>query len=118
MIIRPVDNQGDILPVLSYSALLSDAPAVAKLIEDRLNMFIGEWWENPSWGNQILEMLKESRLTESDALAISNYLTEYIRSIQDVEDVRKIKYSVNGRQYSYSCNVLTVYGEAYVQYEL
>ena len=38
MILRPVDSNGDILPVLSSSALVQGAPAVALLVRDRLEL--------------------------------------------------------------------------------
>ena len=49
MRIRPVDQNGDVLPVLHASDMFSGSVAVAKLVEDRLNLYSGDWWENPSW---------------------------------------------------------------------
>jgi hypothetical protein len=118
MILRPVDENGDILPVLSSSVLLSGAPAVARLLEDRLNLYAGDWWENPAWGNRIIEMLRESRLTETDARTLANYLTEYIRKTDGVESVQEMKFSVSGRQFSYACTVVTAYGSANIIYEI
>jgi hypothetical protein len=43
--------------------MLSGGPAVAALAESRLNLLSGEWWENRSWGNRILQMMRSSRLT-------------------------------------------------------
>ena len=71
MKLRPVDQSGDILPVLHASDMFSGSLAVAKLVEDRLNLFSGDWWENPAWGNEILRMLQEGRLTETDAQSLS-----------------------------------------------
>ena len=118
MIIRPVDDNGDILPVLASSVLLSGAPAVARLVEDWLNLYAGDWWENPDWGNRILEMLRESRLTEADAQALANYLTEYIRKTDGVEEAREAVFSVEGRRFSYACTVVTDEGQADVHYLL
>ena len=118
MILRPTDDSGDILPVLSSSALLSGAPAVARLAEDRLNLYAGDWWENPAWGNRIIEMLRESRLTEADAQALASYVTADIRETPGVEDVREVKFSVEGRRFSYSCTVLMEDGSTTVQYSI
>jgi hypothetical protein len=118
MILRPVDDTGDILPVLSSSVLLSSARAVARLAEDRLNLYSGDWWENPAWGNRIIEMLRESRLTEADAQAMATSLTSYIRKTDGVEDVREVRFSVEGRRFSYACTVLTENGPADVRYVL
>jgi hypothetical protein len=118
MILRPVNDTGDILPVLSTSALLSGARAVARLVEDRLNLYAGDWWENPAWGNRVIEMLRESRLTEADAQAMATYLTSYIRKTDGVEDVREVRFAVEDRQFSYSCTVLTENGPADIRYVL
>ena len=48
LLLRPVDDSGDILPVLSSSALVSGSFAVTQLVRDRLNLLSGEWWENPA----------------------------------------------------------------------
>ncbi len=107
---RPVDGNGDVLPVLCSADLLSGAPAVAMLVQDRLDLLAGDWWENPEKGNSILEMLKESRLTEADQQALGTYLTSYIRETPGVQDVRDAAFFAAGRQFSYSCTVVTDYG--------
>ena len=63
MVIRPVDEDGDILPVLSPVNLLKGVKAETELIRDRLHLLSGDWWENPFWGNAALDMLKENRYT-------------------------------------------------------
>ena len=69
MRLRPVDANGDILPVRSSGDLLSGAEAVALLVKDRLSLLRGEWWENPEMGFGILERLRPSLLTEAEAPA-------------------------------------------------
>ena len=112
MTIRPLDSSGDILPVLASSGMLSGAEALALLIEDRLKLLTGDWWENPAWGCEILDLLKESRLTEADQQAMASYLTSYIRETESVREVRDVLLSVNGRQIAFSCTVVSEDGEA------
>ncbi len=52
MKMRPVDPDGDILPVLHTGEMFSGALAAASLAESRLNLYFGDWWENPAWGNE------------------------------------------------------------------
>ena len=118
MLLRPVDSSGDILPVLSSSAMLSGGPAAAALAESRLNLLSGEWWENRSWGNRILEMMRSSRLTEADVPRISSYLTSYILETSGVLDVRDISCTVSGRGITYSCTVITDSGSVPISYEI
>ena len=117
MILRPIDENGDILPVLGPSELLRGAPAVARLVEDRLNLYAGEWWENPARGNEVIAMMKDSRLTEADAQALATYLTSYIRETPGVEEVRDTAFSVEGRRFSYTCTVATEAGEAIISFQ-
>lgn len=114
MTLRPVDETGDILPVGSVSDLLCGPEAVARLVKDRLELLRGDWWENPAWGNEILDLMKESRLTESDLQALDTYLTSYIRETPGVTDVREVSFSAAGRQMRYACTVLTENGQAEV----
>ena len=102
MTLRPVDETGDILPVGSVSDLLSGPEAVARLVEDRLELLRGDWWENPAWGNEILDLMKENRLTEVDQQTISTYLSSYVRETEGVQELKNISWALSGRCYSWS----------------
>ncbi len=117
MILRPVDENGDILPVLSSRSLLSGPEAVARLAEDRLSLLSGEWWENPDIGFSILEAMESSRLTDTDGALLASVITDYIRETPGVREVEEVRFAVSGRQFSYSCSVRTEEGTAGVTYE-
>ena len=116
MIHRPMDDTGDILPVLSSAGLLKGAASVARLVRERLELLVGEWWENPEWGNEILDLLQESRLTETDQQTLATYLTSYIRETPGVDDVRDVSFSVEDRQFRYTCTVDTGDGSEQIEY--
>ena len=118
MRMRPVDENGDMLPVLMGNGMLSGSAAVAQLVEDRLKLYAGDWWENPSWGNEIPRMLQEGRLTEADAQSLSTYLAGYVRSTSGVKEVQDEKWDLSGRRFSWSCTVLTEYGSSEILYEI
>ena len=117
MRLRPVDQNGDVLPVLHASDMFSGSVAVAKLVEDRLNLYSGDWWENPSWGNEILRMLQEGRLTEADAQNLSTYLAGYVRNASGVKEVQDEKWVLDGGRFSWECTVITEYGKTDIHYE-
>ena len=117
MILRPVDAAGDILPVLSSRALLSGPEAVARLVEYRLSLLAGEWWENAGMGFSILEVMRTSRLTEDTGSALASMITSYIRETSGVQEVEDVRFSVSGRVFSYSCSVRTEEGSASVSYD-
>ena len=114
MILRPVDSAGDILPVLSSQSLLSGPEAVAQLVKYRLSLLQGEWWEYPEEGFFILEQMRTGRVTEADAASLSSQITAYIRETDGVRDVENVRFSVEGRRFSWSCEVRTVEGKANV----
>ena len=116
MRMRPVDENGDMLPVLTGNGMLSGAAAVAQLVEDRLKLYAGDWWENPAWGNEILRMLQEGRLTEADAQSLSTYLASYVRSNSGVKEVQDERWMLEGGRFSWGCTVLTEYGTAEIEY--
>ena len=118
MILRPADASGDILQVLSSSAMLSGPEAAAQLVRCRLSLLQGEWWETPEEGFFILEEMRERRITEADAAPLSSQITAYIRETPGVREVENVRFSVNGRRFSWPCSVQTKEGTAAVLYEL
>ena len=118
MRMRPTDENGDVLPVLHTGEMFSGALAVASLVQSRLELYCGDWWENPAWGNEILKMLQEGRLTETDAQALSTYLADYVRETKGVKDVMDVRFAVNGADFSWECTVITEFGTASVSYQI
>ena len=117
MILRPVDASGDILPVFSSADMVSGPEAVALLVQDRLSLLKGEWWENPENGFGILEAVRSSRITLSDASALSSMISAYIRETSGVRDVENVRTAIAGRRFTYSCEVRTEEGTASVSYD-
>ena len=116
MLLRPADVSGDVLPVLSSRDLLSGPEAAAQLVQNRFSLLAGEWWENPEDGFFILERMRESRITEADASALSSQISAYVRETPGVRDVENVRFFVSGRQFSWSCEVRTEEGTAKVNY--
>ena len=118
MLLRPVDASGDILPVLSSSDLLSGPKSVLALVDDRLNLLSGKWWENLAWGCEIFEMLRAGRITDQDVPALSTYLSSYIAATPGVCSVEDVHTAVAGRLFTFSCRVITGQGKGEVSYSL
>ena len=117
MIIRPEDTTGDILPVLSRSDMLSNSRSVAQLVSDRLRLFAGEWWENPSWGNRIIQMIRSGRPTEADVSSFSTYLSSYVRETEGVQAVEDVEASVSGRVFHWKARIRTADGPEEIRYQ-
>ena len=117
MTLRPADGTGDILPALSSTALLKGAAAEKELVKNRLDLLAGEWWENPSLGNAVIGMLRETRFTDADLPSLSAYLSSYIRRTPGVRDVRDVSCRADGGTIFFSCTVETDSGSASIHYE-
>ena len=117
MIHRPADEAGDILPVLSSSCLLRGSRAVAQLVRERLSLYTGDWWENPAWGNEILEMLEESRLTGADRQALAAYLSSYILETPGAGEIRDAAFSAENEKFRFQCTLDTESGTESISYE-
>ena len=118
LLLRPLDDSGDILPVSSLSALLSGPEAVTALVRLRLNLLAGEWWENPARGCEIFNMIRDRRITEQDAPSLSSYLCSYISATPGVRSLEDVRSAVTGRQFTFSCRVLTEDGSWEVSYSV
>lgn len=116
MRIRPTDSNNDILPVLTLACMTKDTLAVADLVRDRLNLLSGEWWENSSWGCEILDMIRSTRVTEQSVPSLVSYLSSYIQATPGVLSVEDVRAAVSGRQFSYYCRVITSDGSENIAY--
>ena len=103
---------GDWLPAAVPSDCLSGSEAVPHLIRDRLKLFTGEWWEDASFGNPVLELLRTRRVTEADLPQIANLLAAYVQETDQVVSVSDVHTSLAGREILFSCRALTAYGSA------
>ena len=118
MLSRPVDASGDILPVLFSSDLLSGVPAVAAGVRDHLRMYAGDWWEDPELGNEVLDLMADSRCTDQDAETLSSCLVSYLLEFPGVLSVTDVSASFSGRTFRFTCTAHTEAGETAVSVSL
>ena len=111
MTCRKTDVSGDILPVVSPGDLASGTEAVAIGLADHLRMFTGEWWENPEAGNQIFDLIAGERITEKQIPALYGYLSSYVMSFPEVEEVSDAQGAVVNGVFSYSATARMMSGE-------
>ncbi len=111
MLSRPVDASGDILPVCKSSDLLAGVPAVEAGLTDHRCLFFGEWWEDPEKGNDILELISESRCTDQDAETLESYLVSYLLEFPGVQSISDVSSSFSGHTFFFSCTAHTDSGD-------
>lgn len=103
-------------PVFAANTTLTGRAAVAQAILTRLNLFLGEWWENLNLGLPVLQSMA-AQLGSSRALqAAQQYVVTDIMTLTPyVTAVTGVTLSfVNGRL-GITANVQTVFGLVTVQ---
>ncbi len=111
MIYRPFDETGDALPVLNASDLLTGPDAAAAALRDHLNLFPGDWWEDPERGNELPDLLAASRLSEKEAGPLASWLCSYIQDFPGISSVTEVQASVSDGVFRFSCMAHTEQGE-------
>ena len=111
MISRNVDDSGDVLPVTSPEDLARGTEAVAIGLADHLRMFTGEWWEYPDRGNGIFDLIAGERVTEKQVPALCSYLSSYVGSFPEVEEVTDVQGRVMNGVFSYTATARMLSGE-------
>ena len=111
MTLRPMDENGDILPVSSSSRMCSGANAVGHLAFLRLKLYQGDWWEDEEEGCGILELPRRNRISSGNLSLLSSSLSAYLAETPGVHDVQDADISLNGHLASYSCTLITGEGE-------
>ena len=110
MVIRPVDKDGDILPVENINKMATGKQAVASVINLRLNFYKGEWWEDEEIGFAVPDFLV-SGVRENGVGLLAKYISSYISDSKDVREVTDVQTVMNGHSLTFYCSVLTIYGE-------
>lgn len=117
MITRPVDGNCDMLPVSHSSQMFTGAQAVARTVQERIQLYRGEWWEDDTLGIQIPKFLSDT-LKAKDVSLFSKYITNYIAQTEGVRGVANVKVEFNKRLLKYSALIKTDEGNATVEVDL
>ena len=117
MIVRPLDENGDMIPIHSVDQMISGTDAVAQVIHLRMDLMYGEWWEDETIGFRIPDFLvKGVRSGDIDMLA--KYVASYISGTQGVRSVTNVAASYANHTLILRCAVLTDDGTSIVEVDL
>lgn len=98
-------------PIFDPSQALVNGPAVAQAIETRLNLFLGEWWENLSLGLAVFQSMLGKPGTSRQQNANSLLIQQQIMTLAPyVTGVNSIEFDFVDGRFTYSCKVTTIYG--------
>ena len=103
---RPLGPDGDFVPVYSLSQMASGSDAVRQVVDLRLRLNRGEWWEDEEIGFQVPEFLTESARS-GDVDLLSKYVSMYISQTMGVRAIEDVLATFSGHDMTYTCVVLT-----------
>lgn len=111
MTIRPIDENGDMMPVTSLDDLISETPAVAQVIRHRTNMHFGEWWEDETLGFKVPRFLLDG-VRSGNVGMLSQYISKFISETPGVATVAAADVTYENHKMTYRTAVRTIYGDA------
>lgn len=116
--IRQLDLNHDPIYGNGPAAFLTDIDAVAQIIQTRLLLFEGEWWADLGDGLPLFQSILGSN-NGKKATVISDLITAVITNTPYVNDVGAIItiFDADTRQYTFACQVSTVFGTLTVQFQ-
>ena len=111
MIVRPLDENGDIFPIYSIEQMIGGKEAVSQIINLRLHLLYGEWWEDRELGFRIPDLLI-ANARRGDVDILSKYIASYVSSTQGVAAVTGIVNTYINRKMTFLCTALTNEGKS------
>lgn len=108
---RPLDDDGDMMPVRAADEMLSGADAVGQAVASRLRLVYGEWWEDRTVGFRAPRILTEGVRTEDGREMLANYIGAYIKDTDGVRAIAGTRVRYGGHELSVDAAIETESGE-------
>lgn len=104
MIARPVDSDGDMMPVAYADQMLDKGAAVAQVVKQRLLFYLGEWWEDTEAGFRVPQFLTDGVRQENLQMLVK-YISSYVADTEGVDSVDGASVELNKHTMKYKCFV-------------
>ena len=117
MRVRPVDADGDMMPITDSSQMLEGASAVAQIARDRLLFYQGEWWEDETLGIKLPEFLIEGT-RHNEASMLAKYISSYLSETPGATGLSGAIYDFGKRHFAYRAVLKTEEGSARLEVDL
>ena len=106
MVVRPLSETGDFVPIYSLSQMVSGPEAVRQAVDLRLKFYHGEWWEDRDIGFRVPDFLVETARS-GDVELLGKYIASYVASTHGVQAIEDVLTTFNGHTLEFSCMILT-----------
>lgn len=110
MLVRPVDENGDMMPISYASQMLEGGDAVGQVARQRLELYYGEWWEDETAGFRIPQFLATGVRKENLEL-MEKYISSYVKRTEGVESISDTSVIYYNRELTYT-GIIHTQGES------
>lgn len=108
---RILDQNGDYSFGKGQQDLTYGVYAVKQAIQTRLGLLKKEWWENIDDGLPLFQDILGSPGASNNLVIVDNIIKERIIKTQNVVSISNFKSDYEQRKYTFSCSVLSKFGE-------
>lgn len=115
MLYRRLSPSGDYTFGKNQQDFLSGAYSVGQAIKTRLQLWLGEWWENTDDGLPVFENILGASGTPENLQAIDLIIRDRILGTQGVLSVSNLESTYSDRTYSVTAEVESEYGPVTVE---
>lgn len=118
IIVRALDANHDPMYGNGQADFLTGIFAVAQLIETNLLLFLGEWWNNLKAGLPLFQKILQPGVGRRPQV-IALLIQQVILGVDGVTGINSVQlnYVSATREFTYSCNVTTIFGQITVNYQ-
>ena len=111
-----LDAQND--PIFADNTALTDAAAVEQAVLTRLNLFLGEWWENLNLGLPVFQVILGQLASQRGQSAMQLAIRQNIQGAPYVTSVGKVTTSFVNGQFKFQADYTTAFGTSTVASQL
>lgn len=112
---RRLDSNGDYSFGRGGQDFISGTLAVSQAIKSRLLLLEGEWWEDSAEGLPLFQHILGAPGTPEGLSGADLLIQERISETPGVTSISDYQRTYDNRNYSVSCDVVTIYGDATVE---
>jgi len=103
-----LDAQND--PVFAPGTALTNGDAVAQIILTRLNLFMGEWWENLNLGLPVFQQMLGQLASQTGLAAMRLSVQQLVAGVPYVTAVTSVSTSFKGGALQFTVTAQTAFG--------
>lgn len=107
---RKLEESGDYTFGLGNSGFYKDADAATQAVKTKLNLFEGDWWENPEDGLPLFQSILRTPGTAGNIVSVDLMVQSRIMQAPHVNGITSYSSSYEGGKYAAQAVVETDFG--------